>query len=178
MSTAGIFALRGNTVRLTASPGLPGRAVQMSVISGNPQASDYTITNLGPNVAFVGWGPDKDTAVANAQEPTTGDPRFCVIVYPGQLAIEARHGAWFAASTLSGIAEIMVSPGHGLVHGFSSPSAQANNTVEALQQQQLDALELILTELQVLTLLTKEGFILPGELDDLRSDMKSDPQPQ
>ena len=178
MSTEGIFTLRGNTVRLTASPGLPGRAVQMSVITGMPQASDYTITNLGPVLAFVGWGPDRDTAVTNAQEPTTGDPRFCVLVYPGQLAIEARHGAWFAASTIAGTSELLISPGHGLVHGFSSPNSQANAQIETLQQQQLDALELILTELQVLTLLTKEGFILPGELDDLRSDMKSDPQPQ
>lgn len=173
-----IFALRGNTIRLSASPGKPGRAVQMSVIAGNPQASDYTITNLGPNVAYVGWGPDKDTALENAQEPTTGSPRFCVVCYPGQMAIEARHGAWFAASTISGTAEIMISPGHGMVHGFSSPNNQANASVEALQQQQLDALELILIELQVLTLLTKEGFIIPGELSDLRSDMKSDPQPQ
>ena len=178
MSTETIFALRGNTVRLSASPGLPGQAVQMSVIAGTVQASDYTITNLGPAVAFVGWGPDKATALANAREPTTGDPRFCVVVYPGQLAIEAKHGAWFAASTAAGSADILISPGHGLVHGFAGPSSQATSQVEALQQQQLDALELILTELQVLTLLTKEGFILPGELDDLRSDMKSDPQPQ
>lgn len=178
MSTPGIFHLRGNTRRLMAQAGLSSGAVQMSTIAGMPQASDYTLTNFGPSVAFVGWGPDADTAIDNAREPTTATPRFCVVLYPGQRSIEARHGAFFAASTASGSADILVSPGHGLVDGFGagniagdlSDSAALLALLSHGRGEQNELLRGTLIELRVITNFLKQGLNVAEDPDAARSD--------
>lgn len=178
MSTPGIFQLRGNTRRLTARPGLSSGAVQMSTIAGMPQASDYTLTNFGPGVAFVGWGPDADTAIDNAREPTAATPRFCVVVYPGQRTIEAKHGAFFAASTVSGVAEILVSPGHGLVDGFGAGNVASDQSDSAAllalllyeRGEQNETLKDALIELRVITNFLKQGLNVAEDPDVARSD--------
>lgn len=177
MSTPGIFHLRGNTRRLVAQPGLPGLAVQMSVITGMPQASDYTITNFGPSAAFLGWGPDADTAIDNAREPTIGEPRFCVVIYPGQRTVEAKHGAYFAASTASGTATIMISPGAGLVDGFGAGNALDQTDSASLLAllahatgRDLELMERFLIELRTITHFLKDGLNAPDDPDAIRSD--------
>lgn len=177
MSTQGIFALRGNTRRLKAQAGVAAGTVQMSVVAGMAPASDYTITNFGPAVAFVGWGPDADTAIDNAREPTAAESRFCVVVYPGQRSIEAKHGAYFAASTASGTADILISPGHGLVDGFGAGNALDQADSVALMAllahqrgEQKDALDGILVELRVITSFLKEGLNVAEDPDAARSD--------
>ena len=177
MSTPTIFALRGNTRRLKAQAGLASGAVQMSTIAEMPPASDYTITNLGPSAAFVGWGPDRDTAIDNAREPTSAEPRFCVVVFPGQRTVEAKHGAWFAASTASGVADILISPGHGLVDGFGAGNAldQADSVaLLALLDHQRgglrESLDAILIELRVITSFLKEGLNVAEDPNAARSD--------
>lgn len=178
MSTPGLFQLRGNTRRLTARPGLSSGAVQMSTITGMPQASDYTLTNFGPSVAFVGWGPDGDTAVDNAREPTGATPRFCVVLYPGQRTIEAKHAAFFAASTASGTAEIFISPGHGLVDGFGAGNITGDQSdsaalLELLYEQRGAHNELLkntLIELRVITNFLKQGLNVAEDPNAARGD--------
>lgn len=179
MSTQGIFHLRGNTRRFAANAG----AVQMSTVAGFPQASDYTITNFGPSVAFVGWGPDADTAITNALEPTSANPRFCVVVYPGQRTVEAKHGAYFAASTASGTADILISPGHGLVDGFAGNAALASSDAGALlallaheRGAQQELLEGLLIELRTITHFLKEGLNVAEDPDLARSDQAAQVQ--
>lgn len=175
MSTEGIFHLRGNTRRFTAQAGLSAGAVQVSNATGFPPASDYTITNLGPEVAFVGWGPDVDTAIANAKEPKTGDSQFCVVVCPGQMAIEARSNAYFAASTVSGTAELLISPGHGLVSGFGSGKVSTDSSIlmAMLDFERGEHRELqneLLIELRTITHFLKEGLNVAEDPDSTRSD--------
>ena len=178
MSTQGLFHLRGNTRRLLAQPGLSSGAVQMSTIAGMPQANDYTLTNLGPSVAFVGWGPDADTAIDNAREPTTATSRFCVVLYPGQRSIEAKHGAFFAASTVSGNADILISPGHGLVDGFGAGNAVLDQAdavallalLDYQRGEQKEAFGDILVELRVITSFLKQGLNVAEDPDAARSD--------
>ena len=95
MSTEGIFNIRGNTKRLTATAGAMISAVKMSRATEFPPAGDFIINNFGPSVAFLGWGPDSDTAIANAKVPATGETTgtFCYVVHPGARSIEAKDGA-------------------------------------------------------------------------------------
>ena len=177
MSTQGIFHLRGNTKVLKAGAGRPGETIQMSVIAGMPPASDYTITNLGPGIAYVGWGPDADTAIENAREPTTAEPRFCVVVYPGQRTIEAKHNVYFAASTASGTTTLLISPGQGLVDGFGAGNVLEQTDSLALlgllahiRGSEQETLDRILVELRVITNFIKQGLNVAEEPDIARGD--------
>lgn len=180
MSTEGISVLSGNTKRITAKVGSTISSVKMTTATGFPPAGDYTISNFGPNVAFVGWGPDSDTAIANADVPATGDTtgKFCFIVYPGQRTIEAKDGAYFAAVTSIGTADILITPGRGLVDGFGDGNVvnDLSNTVATAAMlsvtwgAQMELLQLILIEMRTQTDFLKQGLNVAEDPDVTRSD--------
>ena len=181
MSTQGMFAQRGNTKRIRASVGnTPFSSVQMARATAFPPASDYIITNFGPSVAYIGWGPGQDTAVANAAAPITGDSTgaFCFAVYPGKRSIEAKDGAWFAATTESGTADILITPGSGLVDGFgvgnaasgAGASEDALTVLALVALRQRELMEGVLVELRTLTEFIKQGLNVGDDPDAIRSD--------
>ena len=155
-------------------------AVQMSRATAFPPASDYIITNFGPSVAFVGWGPDSDTAIANARAPIAGDTtgKFCFVVHPGARGIEAKDGAWFAAITESGSADVLITPGSGLVDGFGAGNAAtdpaASSAMLALSAysvgRQAEMIEKLLIELRTLTEFVKQGLNVGDDPEAIRSD--------
>lgn len=183
MSTEGIFNIRGNTKRLTATTGAMISAVKMSRVSEFPPAGDFIVNNFGPSVAFLGWGPDSDTAIANAKVPASGEATgtFCYVVHPGARSIEAKDGAYFAAMTESGTADIMITPGRGLVDGFGAGNVASDATTSAgmlallaystgVQQELLEG---VLIELRTLTHFLKEGLNVAEDPDSARSDAAS-----
>ena len=178
MSTPTIAVIRGNTRRISAGTAPMVAAVQMARATGFPPASDYSIINLGPNVAFVGWGPDSDTAMANARVPIAGDATgtFCFVVHPGGRSIEAKDGAWFAAITESGTADILITPGSGLVDGFgigdaaTTAAGAATLSLAALALRQQELTEALLIELRTITEFIKQGLNVGDDPDEIRSD--------
>lgn len=57
MSTSGVFAQRGNSVRYLARASEPtGTAIQALTSTGQAPGYDFTFTNFGPAAAFVGVG--------------------------------------------------------------------------------------------------------------------------
>lgn len=178
MSTQGIFHLRGNTRRIRATTGWTN-GVQVSRATAFPPASDFIITNFGPSVAFVGWGPDQDTAIANARAPAQGDPdgKFCFVVPPGARSVEAKEGAWFAAVTEAGSADILITPGSGLVDGFGAGNAAMDASsnaallaMAALAYRQQETAEALLIELRTITEFLKQGLNVGDDPEAIRSD--------
>lgn len=181
MSPPSIFAQRGNTKRIAVSTATMSRAVKMSEATNFPQANNYIITNFGPNWAYVGYGPDSDTAIDNAVVPTAGDTtgKFCFVVPPGQRSIEAKSGVYFAAITEKGTADLLLTPGHGSVDGFGTGDADtqsaANATLSSLLTHflvaQKEVLDEILTELHVHTLFLQQGFVVKENPENIRGDI-------
>lgn len=181
MAVSNVFAQRGNTKRILArTVWSSGSSVQMSAAIGYPPTDNYIITNLGTNVAFLGYGSTENEAIANARIPAAGNTTgiFCFVVYPGQRSIEAKDGAYFAAVTASGTTDLLITPGHGPVDGFGNSDASANQTsagslaalfaYEYGEQQEL--LKNILIELRTHTAFLKEGLNVAEDPDLVRGD--------
>ena len=175
------FAIRGNTIRLTASANAmqAGSARQVMTGTGFTNATAHTIFNFGPAIAFIGYGPDADTAVANAKPPTPGDSvgTFCIVMGPGARSIEASPKSYFAAMTENGVADILITPGAGAIEGFGdglASQAQSNAAMLAmlryLDGSQRELLEQALTELRTLTYFVKEGLNVADDPEAIRSD--------
>lgn len=153
-------------------------AKQVSRATGFPFANNYIITNLGPAVAFVGHGPDSGTAIANASVPTEATSQFCFVVPPGQRSVEAKENAFFAAVTASGTADILITPGHGLVDGFgeglanldTQGSAASVAMLDYLIGSQQDLMRGLLIELRTITEFVKQGLNVAEDPDAVRSD--------
>ena len=175
------FALRGNTRRLAATPRIATVAIKVSQTADVfPQARNYILTNFGPSVAFVGFGPDSATAITNAKAPTATDTtgEFCYVLPPGQRGIEAAPGAWFAAVTESGTADILITPGYGMVDGFGDGAASSTaasgaalaelvNYAFGPQQEMFNA---ILIELRTQTEFLRQGLNVTDSPDLVRAD--------
>ena len=178
------FALRGNTRRITATPRIATTAIRVLATSPLfPSAPHYILTNLGPSMVFVGYGPDRATAIDNAAVPVATDTAgtFCVIVPPGQRGIEAPAGSWFAAVTESGTADLLITPGYGKIDGFGDGSAAATAAINrafgqlvdyAFGQQQ-ELLTAILTEARVQTEMLRDAHGIADSVESLRNDQAS-----
>lgn len=170
------FVQRGNTRRIRAIAERPSSSVRMTVVTDMPQADNYILTNFGPAVAFIGYGASSDEAINNAEIPVVGDAgEFCFILPPGQRSIEAKHGAYFAARTESGNADILITPGKGSVEGGSEVTGEVSNTdladlllYESGAQQEL--LQRILIELRTQTEFLKQGLNVADDPDSIRGD--------
>ena len=174
MGASGVFAQRGNTRRFTAGPWPAPSSIRMSVATGMPQADNYIITNFGPSVAFVGYGSNSAEAIANADVPVDGDTtgEFCFIVPPGQISIEAKHGVYFAAVTVSGTADIFITPGIGEVTS-GVPDQTSNEefgTLFLYAQAQQELMQKILIELRTQTEFLKQGLNVADDPDSIRGD--------
>ena len=181
MSIPQTFAQRGNTRRLfTALTSPMANAMQITVAAGFPPANNYIITNSGPAIAYVGYGPDSATAIANASVPAVGDSTgtFCFVVKPGQRSVEAKPDAWFAAVTETGSANLMITPGHGLVDGFGEglDTTEVQEGVSLIgllayslgEQQEL--LKGLLAQLLTITDCLKQGHNVSDDVEVARSE--------
>ena len=176
MATAGVFRQRGNTVRIGANTNVPPRAYQALSTSGSPSGYDYTFTNLGPSVAFVGIGQTEADAIANSAIPNEGGPgRYCVILAPGQRSYEGDSNSYFAARTINGTADIFITPGKGPSDGFTgdlggvgaaSVDEASENRFVALR----DLMRDLLVELRAHTFYMREGFVVMDDPDTIRRD--------
>ena len=181
MSIPQAFAQRGNTRRVTVTQQSMTAAMKVTYLSGSfGPANNYILTNYGPNTVYVGYGPDSNTAIANAAVPVDGDStgKFCFVVRPGQRTVEAKADAYFAAITETGTAKLEITPGHGLVDGFgegldASERDEDKQLVMLLAYQvgaQQELLRGILIELRVLTNLLGQGLNVSDNPDSLRAD--------
>ena len=177
MSTAGVFRQRGNTVRLVAHSGpVAPRAIQApSTGSPQPPGYDFTFTNLGPSLAFVGVGATEAAAIANAQAPSEGTGgEYCLVLAPGQRSYEADPNSYFAAVTPSGTADIFITPGKGPADGFTGDLLNGTTSDTAIILAKLDGigeqLRGLLVELMAQTFYMREGFIVMDEPDLVRRD--------
>lgn len=178
MSTAGVFRQRGNTVRFKAFEGTTApRAIQApSTGSPQPPGYDFTFTNLGPALAFVGVGATEALAIANAQMPVEGTSgEFCLVLAPGQRSFEADPNSYFAAVTLDGTADILITPGKGPADGFTGSLRSNVVNDAAVIMSKLDGLgeqlRGLLAELMTQTYYLREGFIVMDEPDLIRRDV-------
>lgn len=174
-----VFAPHGNTKRITARTSVTS-SVQMTVNSDFLKSDSYVITNLGPAIVAMGFGSSSAEARANARFPETDNTTgtFCFIVPPGQRTIDAlsKDTVYFAASTASGTADVLITPGTGMVYGSldnqSSPMDIASlvSYESGIQQELLQA---ILIELRTHTEFLREGLNVAEDPDLIRGDQTS-----
>ena len=171
----GAFVQRGNTKRITARS-VAGSAIQMSAASGFPPTDNYIITNFGPETVFVGTGSTSSEARNNAQVSASGDEtgKFCFIVPPGQRGFEAKDGVYIAAVTVSGIADVFITPGKGEIEGGSlggtTSTADSSSLLSYESGTEQDLLRAILIELRTVTCFLKEGLNVAEDPDLIRGD--------
>lgn len=170
------FAPHGNTKRITART-VATSAVKMTTAVGFLKSDSYIISNFGPAVAFIGYGSSQSEALTNARIPADGDNTgtFCFIVPPGQRTVDAlsKDTAYFAAVTVSGTADVFITPGRGEVNGSLDSQASTADLGSILNYESGTEQELlrgILIELRTHTEFLKEGLSVAEDPDLIRGD--------
>lgn len=176
MATAGVFRQRGNTVRISANTSVPPMAYRAPSTSGSPSGYDYTFTNVGPSLAFVGIGQTEADAIANSAIPVEGGlGKYCVLLAPGQRSYEGDSNSYFAARTISGTADIFITPGKGPSDGFTGDLGGGNaDELDASTEERFvalrDLMRDLLVELRAHTFYMREGFVVIDDPDQVRRD--------
>lgn len=180
MSTAGVFAQRGNSVRYLARSDEPtATAIQALTSTGQAPGYDFTFTNFGPATAFIGVGASRQEAIDNAKIPKLGSSgTLCFVLPPGQRSIEASPTAWFAAITAAGSADLFITPGKGPVGSSSGVGLDLSGkstdaslyAIQASLDNLLDRLGDLLAETRVISHYLNEGFNLCDDLAQSRAD--------
>lgn len=172
----GAFAPHGNTKRITARTTAVS-AVKMTTTTDFLKSDSYILSNFGPATAFVGYGSNVNEAIANARVPADGDTTgtFCFIVPPGQRSIDAlsKDTVHFAAVTISGTADIFITPGRGEIQGSLNsqvPVADLDSIFAYESGTEQELLRGILIELRTVTHFLKEGLNVAEDPDLIRGD--------
>ena len=109
------FTVLGNTCKLTAATTAP---TPIQVTSSTLGGNQYRIINLSGSVtAFLSYAQDSATATSNCVIPT-GDgsnAKNCIPILPNTDEILSFvPNGYFTAITVSGTADIYITPGDGL----------------------------------------------------------------
>lgn len=180
MSTSAPAKLQGFTQALASGVNSVPNAIQVKTIDGIG-ANNYVMSNLGPDIAFVGYGPDPATAQANSVIPAPGTPVFCVVLFPGMQSFSLPPNSYFSAVSRSVSSKVLIQPGDGTARGGQIPTIdQASAQAQISYQLNLiyEQLALILNELMVQSMMQNSAFGISDDLDSLRGDPALPPQPQ
>lgn len=106
------FMPTGNTVTFTAntSGSLPTPVKASTPAGSNTQ---YVITNIGANTAFISYAGDSATATANCVIPTGTSTPVIPVLSQTQIAVTTFANSFFCGITASGTSVIYVTPGIG-----------------------------------------------------------------
>lgn len=109
------FTVLGNTCKMTAASTPP---TPIQVASTTLGGNQYRVINLSTSVtAFLSYAQDSATATANCVVPT-GDganAKNCIPILPNTDEILSFvPNGYFTARTVSGTADIFITPGDGL----------------------------------------------------------------
>lgn len=110
MSVSGAFAPTGNSIVFTANAAAP-TAVQCSSNSGSTQ---YEIVNAGNVTVFMGQGATAALAGTNAVIPGANSAPGIALLPGTDKVLTFNANAFFTGITVSGAANVYVSPGDGL----------------------------------------------------------------
>jgi hypothetical protein len=104
------FTKLGNTVAFTANTAAPTPVQAVSTTLGGNQ---YRIINAGTVTVFLGYGSSASDASNNAAVVTTTGPSLPLLPGTDEI-LSFVPNAYFTGITVSGTAQIYISPGDGL----------------------------------------------------------------
>jgi hypothetical protein len=104
------FTKTGNTVTFLAAGTAPTPVQCSSTTLGGNQ---YRIINSGTTTVFLGYGVDAATATANAANVTSSQAAFPLLPSTDEILTFAPN-AYFTGVTISGTAQVYITPGDGL----------------------------------------------------------------
>jgi hypothetical protein len=104
------FTKLGNTVAFTANTAAPTPVQAVSTTLGGNQ---YRIINAGTVTVFLGYGSSATDASNNAAVVTTTGPSLPLLPGTDEILTFVPN-AYFTGITVSGTAQIYISPGDGL----------------------------------------------------------------
>jgi hypothetical protein len=104
------FTKLGNTVAFTANVTAPTSVQAVSTTLGGNQ---YRIINAGSVTVFLGYGSSASDASNNASVVTTTGPSLPLLPGTDEI-LSFVPNAYFTGATVSGTAQIYITPGDGL----------------------------------------------------------------
>ena len=104
------FTPMGNTVTFTAATSAPTPVQAISTTIGGTQ---YRVINDGTVTVFMGWGDSAAAANANATVVTTTGRAFPLLAGTDEI-LTFNANQYFTAITVSGTANVYITPGDGM----------------------------------------------------------------
>lgn len=112
---SGIFEQAGNSQLIQATTGGAAVEVTAAQLDAYVGVKQVRIYNSGTVAISVGEGGASAAAITAATVPTAGNPAGGIVMAPGSVEVLTlgRLPAWIAARTLTGTADVYITPGTG-----------------------------------------------------------------
>ena len=110
------FYPTGLTILVAGAASPPTATQAPSAVASMDQGVQVRIHNQGPSLAFVAFGADAATALANAVIPVAGVPTAVIPVPAGAIEVitAGRGQFWTAICAAAGTASVWITPGDGI----------------------------------------------------------------